>query len=57
MVHASAGEYADLLERVYSGEGRLATALGIPGDDTEATRREALAIGKWAHDFGASLRD
>jgi hypothetical protein len=57
MVHASAEDYTDLLERVSSGEGRLATALGIPGDDEEATRREALAIGRWAHDFAASMRD
>jgi hypothetical protein len=42
---------------VYSGEGRLATALNIPGDDPEATRTEALAIGQWAHDFAQSLRD
>ena len=57
MVNASVEDYADLLERVYSGEGRLATALNIPGDDPEATRTEALAIGRWAHDFAQLLRD
>jgi len=34
-----------------------ATALSIPGDDEQATRSEALAIGTWAHDFAASLRN
>ena len=57
MADASAEDYADLLERVYSGEGRLATALNIPGDDPEATRTEALAIGRWAQEFASSLRD
>lgn len=57
MADAGPEAYADLLERVYTGEGRLATALGIPGDDPQATRTEALAIGSWAHDFAASLRD
>ena len=57
MVDASAEDYADLLERVYSGEGRLATALNIPGDDPDATRTEALAIGRWAHEFALALRD
>jgi hypothetical protein len=57
MADASAEDYGGLLERVYSGEGRLATALNIPGDDPDATRTEALAIGRWAHDFAASLRD
>lgn len=57
MVEAEPEDYADLLERVYSGEGRLATALNIPGDDEQATRNEALAIGRWAHDFVAPLRD
>lgn len=57
MTDASADDYADLLERVYSGEGRLATALNIPGDDAEAARIEALAIGRWAHDFAQLLRD
>jgi hypothetical protein len=57
MASATAEEYADLLERVYSGEGRLATALGVPGDAEDATRTEALAIGSWAHDFAAPLRD
>lgn len=56
LADASAEDYADLLERVYSGEGRLATALTIPGDDPEATRTEALAIGRWAHEFATSLR-
>jgi hypothetical protein len=57
MGDASAEGYGDLLERVYSGEGRLATALNIPGDNPEATRTEALAIGRWAHEFASSLRD
>ncbi len=56
MADAGPEAYADLLERVYGGEGRLATALGIPGDDPKATRTEALAIGSWAHDFAGSLR-
>jgi hypothetical protein len=56
MVDATAEDYADLLERVYAGEGRLATALNIPGDDPGATRAEALAIGQWAHGFAKSLR-
>ena len=56
MADASAEDYADLLERVYSGEGLLATVLSIPGDDPEATHTEALAIGRWAHDFASSLR-
>jgi uncharacterized nucleotidyltransferase DUF6036 len=57
MADATPEDYADLLGRVYSGDGRLATALNIPGDDEEATRREALAIGRWAHDFAAPLRE
>lgn len=57
MLDASAEDYADLLERVYTGEGCLATVLNIPGDDPEATRTEALAIGRWAHDFAQSLHD
>jgi hypothetical protein len=57
MARAEPEDYADLLERVYGGEGRLATALGIPGDDEEATRSEAMAIGRWARDFASSLRD
>lgn len=57
MVDASAEDYADLLDRVYSGEGQLATVLNIPGDDPAATRTESLAIGRWAHDFALSLRD
>lgn len=44
-------------EPVYSGEGRLATAPNIPGDDPEATRTEAFAIGRWAHNFAQFLRD
>jgi hypothetical protein len=42
---------------VCAGGGRLATALGIPGDDEDANRREALAIGQWAHEFAATLRE
>ena len=57
MRDASAEDYADLLQSVYSGEGRLATVLNIAGDDPEATRKEALAIGRWAHDFAQSLNN
>lgn len=57
MAHATPQDYATLLERVYIGEARLATALAIPRDDEKATRDEALAIGRWAHDFAASLRE
>ena len=57
MEEASPEEYADLLERIYSGEGRLATALGVSGDDKVSTREEALAIGRWVHEFCAPLRD
>jgi hypothetical protein len=57
MAQATPEDYARLLERVYSGEGQLATALHIPGDDEQATSSEALAIGQWAYDFAASLRD
>jgi len=57
LADATPEDYADLLQRVYTGEGRLATALSIPGDDDAATRREALAIGAWARDFAAPLRD
>lgn len=56
MAQATPEEYADLLERVYSGEGRLAMVLNIPGDDAQAAHAEALAIGEWAHGFAASLR-
>lgn len=56
MAHCTPEEFADLLEGVYSGEGRLATALATPGDDAQATRSEALAIGRWAHEFAKSLR-
>lgn len=54
---ASPEDYADLLERVYSGEGRLAMALKIPGDDPEATRSDALTIGRWAQEFARADRD
>ncbi|HSV37159.1 MAG TPA: hypothetical protein VLI04_00235 [Nocardioidaceae bacterium] len=53
MAAATSEDYADLLERIYSGDGRLAMALGIPGHEEHATRREALAIGAWAHNFAA----
>jgi hypothetical protein len=56
MAEATPDEYANLLARVYSGEGRLAMVLNIPGDDGDATRAEALSIGEWAHSFAASLR-
>ena len=32
-------------------------AEAMPGDDSEATRNEALAIGRWAQEFASSLRD
>lgn len=57
LADATPEDYADLLERVYSGEGRLAMALNIPGDDAQATRSEALAIGRWARGFASSRRD
>jgi hypothetical protein len=57
MAQATPEDYARLLERVYSGEGQLAIALHIPGDDEQATSSEALVIGQWAYDFAASLRD
>lgn len=56
MAQATPEDFADLLEGVYAGEGRLATALGTPLDDEQATRAEALAIGRWAHDFAEPLR-
>jgi hypothetical protein len=31
--------------------------LNVPGDDPDATRTEALAIGRWAQEFAQSLRD
>ena len=55
MVEATADDYADLLERVYVGEGLLAQMLGIP-DDAQTVRREAVLIGRWASDFAAPLR-
>jgi len=56
MAHATPEEYANLLERVYRGEGRLAMVLNIPADYEDATRAEAIAIGEWVHAFAASLR-
>lgn len=56
MARATPEDYADLLERVYNGEGRLATALNIPGADEQACRREVLAIGRWAYEFAAAVR-
>ncbi len=56
MQNAAAGDYADLLARVYEGEGLLGQMLGVPEADDEAVRREALAIGEWAHDFAEPLR-
>ncbi len=56
MAEASAEDYADLLQKVYPGEGMLAQMLGVPGAGEEATRSEALLIGHWAHDFAESLR-
>jgi hypothetical protein len=57
MVDATPEQYADLLKQVYTGEGRLATALSVPSGDDQATRKEALAIGRWVSDFAESLRD
>lgn len=57
MADATAKDYAELLERVYAGEGHLTTALNTPGDDPAATRTEALAIGQWPQEFASSLRD
>ena len=56
MAEAPPEDYAELLARVYAGEGRLAMALKVPDDDEEATRGEALAIGQWAWEFAAPLR-
>lgn len=56
MVSATAEDYADLLERIYSGEELLAQMLAV-GSDPDAVRAEALAIGAWAHQFVADLRD
>lgn len=53
MTGASAEEYADLLSRVYTGEGLLAQMLGVDDDPAEI-RREALLIGAWAREFMAS---
>jgi len=50
-------EYADLLARVYDGEGLLSTMLGIREDDRAATRTEAIRIGEWAHRFASELRN
>ncbi|MAS55053.1 MAG: hypothetical protein CMJ44_10610 [Pimelobacter sp.] len=55
MVEATAEGYADLLERIYAGEGLLAQMLAISGDE-EAVRREAVLIGEWAREFAADLR-
>ncbi|MXG92077.1 DUF6036 family nucleotidyltransferase [Nocardioides flavescens] len=55
LVDATAEEFAGLLERVYAGEGLLAQMLGV-GDDLDAVRTEALAIGAWAVGFVADLR-
>lgn len=54
MAHATADEYADLLERIYAGEALLAEMLGVR--DGPAVREEAVRIGEWAHGFAASLR-
>ena len=50
-------EYADLLARVYDGEGLLTTMLGIREDDAAATRTEAIRIGEWAHQFASEIRN
>lgn len=55
MADAAAEEYADLLERIYAGEGLLAQMLTISGGE-EAVRREAVLIGEWAREFAADLR-
>jgi hypothetical protein len=56
MVDASAEEWADFLEQIYSGEDLLAHMLGV-GSDPDDVRREAVAIGEWAHEFVADLRE
>lgn len=43
MRDASAEDFAQLLAEEFSGEGRLAQALGVPDDDAE---QEAVGIGK-----------
>ncbi len=55
MEDAPPEEYADLLARVYDGEGLLSTMLGIKEDDPEATRTEAIRIGEWAHQFASEI--
>ena len=57
MEDAPPEEYADLLARVYDGEGLLSTMLGIREDDPAATRTEAMRIGEWAHQFASELRN
>jgi hypothetical protein len=57
MEDAPPEEYADLLARVYDGEGLLPTMLGIKGGDPAATRTEAIRIGEWAHQFASELRN
>lgn len=57
MEDAPPEEYADLLARVYDGEGLLPTMLGINGDDPAAARTEAIRIGEWAHQFASELRN
>jgi len=57
MEDAPPEEYADLLARVYDGEGLLPTMLGIKGDDPVATRTEAIRIGEWAYQFASELRN
>lgn len=56
MVDTSAEEYADFLEEIYSGEDLLAQMLAV-GSDPADVRREAVAIGEWARDFVADLRE
>jgi hypothetical protein len=55
MVDATAEEYADFLEQIYSGEDQLAQMLEVGSEPTDV-RREAVAIGEWAHEFVADLR-
>lgn len=55
MVDATAEDYADFLEGIYSGEDQLAQVLQV-GSDPDSVRQEAVAIGEWAHGFVANLR-
>lgn len=53
MAEASSEEWANFLEQTHSGEDLLAHMLGV-GSDPVDVRREAVAIGEWAHEFAAT---